>query len=145
MALVANAFDQFAPVMGQNLGLDGGHDIRAAEIDFSGRRAGVSIPMAIPMLRVVRHNAGSLARLGRVQSLYLKQRVSDAAGRGAGGARNERRCLAAREAGISDAAGCHPAGGRPGERLAWQARGGPGRAALLRRLIFSGFVGYSFT
>ena len=57
VALVANALHQFAPVMGQDLGLDRGHDIRAAEIDLLLRRAGVSVPGAVPVLRVVRHNA----------------------------------------------------------------------------------------
>jgi hypothetical protein len=53
--------------MGEHLGLDGGHNIGAAKVDFLWRRAGVSIPGAIPIpiLRVVRHNEESLARMGR--------------------------------------------------------------------------------
>jgi hypothetical protein len=57
--------------MGQHLGLDRSHDIRAAEIDLSWRRSAVSvpatIPIPIPILRVVQHIPGSLARFGRAQ------------------------------------------------------------------------------
>ena len=53
VALVANAFDQFAAVMGEDLGLDGGHDVGAAEVDFFWRRVGGSVAIPIPILRVV--------------------------------------------------------------------------------------------
>ena len=76
VALVANALDQFAAVMGQHLGLDGGHDIRAAEIDLPGRRVAGSVPSAIPMVRVVQHNRGSLARFRRVQRSNFPRRAA---------------------------------------------------------------------